>query len=352
MKRETLAAVVLALLAVVALGVAAATLDTAVTGDGGGFGGDSAGSGAGPSETSEDASVSDSPGGEAGVSLPTVCYEWLREPPALLLFGLLLLTVALFAYRDTGSAFAGAVVAATVGTPMTIALLLLSMCRPLELPDRDRFGIAGDENGTFTEGGGGGGGVFGEGSGTVSTPELLFVAVVVIALVASVLVLVAASGDDEDVPTTGNGSDDATDPSDPDLAAVARTAGAAADRIESESAGNEVYRAWREMTETLDIDRPASSTPAEFATAAVDAGVEPEPVSQLTDVFERVRYGGEDPTEDRERRAVAALRRIEAAHGENGHAGETDGGADGEGGWAHGQESEGGWNGDSSGGGR
>ena len=336
MKRETLAAVVLALLAVVALGVAAATLDTAVTGGGGGFGGDSAGSGAGPSETSDDVSVSDSPGGEAGVSLPTVCYEWLREPPALLLFGLLLLTIALFAYRDTGSAFAGVVVAATVGTPLAVVILLLSMCRPLEFPGRDQFGVIGDENGTFTEGGGGGGGVFGEGSGTVSTPELLFVAVVVVALVASVLVLVAASGDDEGVPAAGNGSDEGTDPSDPDLAAVARTAGAAADRIESESASNEVYRAWREMTETLDIDRPASSTPAEFATAAVDAGVEPGPVSQLTDVFERVRYGGEDPTDERERRAVAALRRIEAAHRDDGNGGETDGGGDRQEGWIRG----------------
>jgi hypothetical protein len=69
------------------------------------------------------------------------------------------------------------------------------------------------------------------------------------------------------------------------------------------------------MTEALDVDRPASSTPAEFASAAVAAGVDEEPIDELTAVFERVRYGGEDATADRERRAVAALRRIEERHG-------------------------------------
>ncbi|MES3162389.1 MAG: DUF4129 domain-containing protein [Halorubrum sp.] len=342
MKRETLAAVVLALLAVVALGVAAATLDTAVPSDGGGFGGGPAGSGAGPSETAEDLGPTSSPGGELGVAFPPICYEWLREPPGLLLFGLFLLGVGLFVYRDTESAFAAVVVSATVGLPTGTMLLLLSLCRPLEFPDRETLGIGGDENGTFVEGGGGGSGGFGEGSGSVSTPEFLFVAVVVVAIVASVLVLLSATGDDE--AASGPGESDAEDASttDPDLAAVARTAGVAADRIESETTGNEVYRAWREMTETLDIDRPASSTPAEFASAAVDAGVAEEPVSQLTAVFERVRYGGADPTDDRERQAVDALRRIETAHGgTDGHPGggsgrahrrdeRADGGSDGE----------------------
>ncbi|OYR45710.1 MULTISPECIES: DUF4129 domain-containing protein, partial [unclassified Halorubrum] len=60
---------------------------------------------------------------------------------------------------------------------------------------------------------------------------------------------------------------------------------------------------------------PASSTPAEFAAAAVDAGVDAEPVGDLTAVFERVRYGGEEATEERERRAAEALRRIEERHG-------------------------------------
>ncbi|MBP1922181.1 hypothetical protein J2751_001187 [Halorubrum alkaliphilum] len=313
MKRETLVAVLLALLAVVALGVAAATLDTAVTVDGGGFGGGEAGS-AGPGETADTPSPTASPGGETELDIPELCYEFLWEPPALLVFGLALLGVGSLAYRDTGSLVAGTAVAALVGFPIGLLMYLLSLCEPLELGERTDVGLGGEGNGTLPGSGGGDGGL-GSGSGTVSTPEALFVAIVVVAILASLLVLLAASGDDETTVGDDESTPDEPESAEPDLAAVARTAGEAADRIESESAENEVYRAWREMTEVLDVDRPASSTPAEFAAAAVDAGVDEESVTQLTAVFERVRYGGEDPTDDRERRAVEALRRIEEAHG-------------------------------------
>ena len=72
------------------------------------------------------------------------------------------------------------------------------------------------------------------------------------------------------------------------------------------------------MRGALAVARPASATPAEFATAAVAAGVAEEPVAELTEVFEQVRYGGADPTDERERRAAAALRQIETTHGVNG----------------------------------
>lgn len=103
------------------------------------------------------------------------------------------------------------------------------------------------------------------------------------------------------------------DPPNPtsELAGVADAAGLAADRIESEAeVDNEVYRAWREMTEYLDVDAPRSSTPGEFAEAAIAEGLDPERVAALTDVFERVRYGDADPelyADD----AIAALRSIE-----------------------------------------
>ncbi|KKF38992.1 hypothetical protein FK85_32195, partial [Halorubrum saccharovorum] len=156
------------------------------------------------------------------------------------------------------------------------------------------------------------------GEGAASAPELLFVLLVIAALAASVGVLLLAGGDDEATPGAGAAEDDPED-SEPDLTAVGRTAGEAADRIEESDAENEVYRAWRDMTTVLDVDRPASSTPAEFAAAAVDAGVDEEPVATLTEVFERVRYGGEDATDDRERRAVEALRRIEERYGDGDH---------------------------------
>ena len=314
MKRDTLAAVLLALLAVVALGAAAATLDSAVSLGSGGFGG----GGDAPGTTGDgagEAGVSPSPSGEAVVSLPVVCYDVLREPPALLLLVGIVAGFAGLAYWDTNSMFAAAAVAASIGFPLGAVWWLLSICRPLDAEFDFAIGIGGTDEGLLPEGSEGGAGL-GGGEGAASAPELLFVLVVLVALVASLAVLFAAGGDDEAKPGDAAVAEDDPDGNGPDLGAVGRTAGEAADRIEESSdADNEVYRAWRDMTEVLDVDRPASSTPAEFAAAAVEAGVDEEPVTDLTAVFERVRYGGEDPTEERERRAVEALRRIEERHG-------------------------------------
>ncbi|ELZ59397.1 hypothetical protein C467_03956 [Halorubrum hochstenium ATCC 700873] len=310
-KRDALAAVVVALLAVVALGVAAATLDSAVDTGSGGFGG---GGGESPSvgETDGDPGVLTSPGESGGLSTSGVCLPSLREPPALaaLLLGMALL--AALTYRDTASPFASLAVSGVIGAPIGVLLWVLSACGAAGQRVSVSLGLGGNETGLFPEGAPGGGG-FGGGEGAASTPEALFALVVVAAIVASVAVLLLAGGDDE---TGGERADpEQPDEEPPDLGAVGRAAGEAADRIESSDADNEVYRAWRDMTDALDVDRPASSTPAEFATAAVDAGVDEEPVTALTEVFERVRYGGEDPTDDRERRAVEALRRIEERHG-------------------------------------
>ncbi|WP_123619486.1 DUF4129 domain-containing protein [Halorubrum sp. CSM-61] len=313
MKRDALLAVALALLAVVALGVAAATLDSAVSLDGGGLGGaqgdaPSAGDGAG------DPGLSPSPGGEPSLSTQPLCYESLREPPAVLLLSGLVVAVAAVAYRDTRSSLAALAVAAAVGVPIWLVWAVLTACGSASTETEFSFGIAGPDDGVLPEGAAGGAGVGGS-EGAASAPELLFALLVIVALVASVGVLLLAGGDDEAGPGDGAAAEDDPEEPAPDLAAVGRTAGEAADRIEESDADNEVYRAWRDMTAALDVDRPASSTPAEFAAAAVDAGVDEEPVATLTEVFERVRYGGADATEDRERRAVEALRRIEERHG-------------------------------------
>ena len=310
-KRDALAAVVVALLAVVALGVAAATLDSAVDTGSGGFGG---GGGSAPSvgETEGDPGVLTSPGESGELSTSGACLPSLREPPAVaaLLLGMALL--AAMTYRDTASPFASVVVSGVIGAPIGVLFWVLSACGSAGQRVSVALGLGGNGTGLFPEGAPGGGG-FGGGEGTASTPEVLFALVVVAAIVASVAVLLLAGGDDEADERSADPGQPDEEP--PDLDAVGRAAGEAADRIESSDADNEVYRAWRDMTDALDIDRPASSTPAEFATAAVDAGVDEEPVTALTEAFERVRYGGEDPTDDRERRAVEALRRIEERHG-------------------------------------
>ncbi|WP_434522855.1 DUF4129 domain-containing protein [Halorubrum sp. AS12] len=312
MKRDALAAVVVALLAVVALGVAAATLDTAVDTGSGGFGG---GDGDAPSvgESEGDPGVLTSSGEAGGLSTSGVCLPYLREPPAVAALVLGMALLAGVTYRDTASPFAGAAVAGVIGLPIGVLFWILSACGSAAQSLSVSLGLGGNGTGLFPEGAPGGGG-FGGGEGAASTPEALFALVVLAAVVASVAVLLLAGGDDETDGDEG-GQPDPTDDDPPELDAIGRAAGEAADRIESSDADNEVYRAWRDMTDVLDVDRPASSTPAEFATAAVDAGVDEEPVTALTEAFERVRYGGEDATDDRERRAVEALRRIEERHG-------------------------------------
>ena len=109
-------------------------------------------------------------------------------------------------------------------------------------------------------------------------------------------------------------ADESADETTTDL--VGSVAGETADRIEADDGGsleNEVFRAWREMTNLLSVDNPETSTPGEFAVAAIHAGFGREEVTELTTLFETVRYGDVDASATDERRAVEILRRVEAA---------------------------------------
>lgn len=72
---------------------------------------------------------------------------------------------------------------------------------------------------------------------------------------------------------------------------------------------NEVYRAWLEMVDRLDIDRTDATTPGEYARRARRLDVDTDAVDRLTALFERVRYGGADPEPlaDEARTALAAI---------------------------------------------
>ena len=137
-----------------------------------------------------------------------------------------------------------------------------------------------------------------------------------VVLVGTAAALYRASGGDtiSDIDERDPEADDA-DPFTPrDLAAAA---GRAADRLEAHNADvdNEVYRAWWEMTSMLDVADPDTATPGEFADAAVDAGMGPDDVAELTRLFEEVRYGRRDP-DSREKVALSVFRSIEHAYGE------------------------------------
>ncbi|ELZ09507.1 hypothetical protein C479_11835 [Halovivax asiaticus JCM 14624] len=101
-----------------------------------------------------------------------------------------------------------------------------------------------------------------------------------------------------------------------DLDAIAASAGTAAARIDAQAdVENEVYRAWLEMTDHLGMVRPETIPPAEFERLAIEAGMRPGDVSEITRLFRDVRYGERDPA-SRTDRAVAALERIEREYAE------------------------------------
>jgi len=122
----------------------------------------------------------------------------------------------------------------------------------------------------------------------------------------------AASDRDDEAPVEGEEGTSGED----DAAAVARIAGETAERIEEErqvggDLENEVYRAWQEMTAQLSVPNPESTTPGEFAEAATGAGLDDDAVAELTELFEAVRYGGQNATESREQHAIRVLERVE-----------------------------------------
>jgi hypothetical protein len=161
---------------------------------------------------------------------------------------------------------------------------------------------------------GGGGGESGA-QATPAVPDFLVPLVVAGLSVAAVAVLLWRRGrradgdaDDAESPTS------TTDASE----AVGEAAGRAAERIAADAdASNAVFDAWREMTDELGGDR-RTTTPRTFAERAVTAGMDPDDVETLTRLFEDVRYGDREVTPAVEQRALETFRRIEAAYADGG----------------------------------
>ncbi|WEL22187.1 DUF4129 domain-containing protein [Halorhabdus sp. BNX81] len=149
------------------------------------------------------------------------------------------------------------------------------------------------------------------GSGGLS-PYLLGAGILVILV--TVGVLFARSGDETAIDIPADDADESA--GEQRLVSLGEAAGRAAAGIAaSEStADNAVYEAWIEMTDALAVADPETTTSGEFADAAVDAGMDPEHVRELTRLFEDVRYGDASVSQARAERARAALERIEATY--------------------------------------
>ncbi|SFS55220.1 DUF4129 domain-containing protein [Halostagnicola kamekurae] len=302
-----------ALAAIVSIGLVAATIRSPLEtgGTGGSGGGEDGGSGVGGQSGFQ------SGGGE---SVPEF-FEYLVY--ALLIVVAIAIAWYLLFHRRELLGMVAAVIA-VVGVLVLLVWLFMELGGDpnLEPPNRS----AGSQPGQ-----GGGNPGQGERERTpISIGPLVGVLAVITAIFAGALVLTNRRSDgDELAASEESGLED-----DIERAAVGEAAGRAATRIEAadDDVDNEVYRAWEEMTELLEVDRPETSTPGEFADAAIDAGLAREHVKDLTRLFEAVRYGGVETTAEMEARAVAVLREIETEYADDGDGStdHVDGGTDGQ----------------------
>ena len=130
-------------------------------------------------------------------------------------------------------------------------------------------------------------------------------------LVAGVLLYITFQQDEDDAIGAAAGGGGATPPAvdgDDD-------AGGPQIVIDDVSQSNAVYSAWHEMaTRALDASE-RTATPSEVAGAAVRSGLDRDAVRTLTSLFEEVRYGDRPVTDERERKASAALDALDSGRG-------------------------------------
>lgn len=291
MDRDTLLAAIAAILGIVAVGIAAASLQerreeqVGFGGDGGiGLPGSSGKPAAGPVD---------------GLDVPYLMEAMMALLSLVLLLGVVYLVLNYREYLP--------ILLAAVGVVALVALLaaLVSMGAITD-PGLDRFA----ENQTVPGVAGGG---LGEPSEVRWLPALVLLGVFGVVLLAAIALGLREDDEARDDPPAR-----ATSAADSELGSdLAAVAGRVANRLEDPSAyENEVYRAWVEMTELLDMTNRETATPREFARAAVGGGMDPADVRDLTQLFEEVRYGDQPVTREREEGAATLFRRIEERYGE------------------------------------
>ncbi|MFB6217728.1 MAG: hypothetical protein ABEH77_00890, partial [Halobacteriaceae archaeon] len=248
MNRRTARVAVVALLAVLALGFGAATLNSAT---------DTGGSGAAGSQPVRDL-VNRTPGlnqpppednrtatgGGLDTSIPGGCVKFLQSP--LFIWGAVAVIAGSLLYirRRHGTAGAAFVLFSAFLPLLLIVYAIFASCGDISLPGG---GIPSANITRVAEG---------LSAGTVRSPEspplLVFgVVLVAVALLGIVLLRQAQGGTAADIVPEEEEADEET------LEALGAAAGEAADRIEAQAdVDNEVYRAWGEMASLVDADRP------------------------------------------------------------------------------------------------
>ena len=302
--RDSAVATAVILVAIIAIALSAATIasveggDIGIGGDvdppdapGGEFNDDPDDNGQEPSD-GEDISE-----GESLVDLQ-VCIPALQTPAGI--FGVILGLVAvlgLIYYRYNAST---TLLAGTALLPPVFGGYFFATNCPGGGPTDDLIGSS-----PSPSPGSGGGGI----QSVPIPPEAVVIGLVALIGVAAMMVYTSTRGDETFEPVAEDEELEA------DAADFADAAGRAADRIEQADVpvDNAVYRAWLEMTRLLNMSNPKTSTPKDFAEEAIDFGLDEGNVSELTQLFVEVRYGGESP-ESREDRAVTIFRNFQAEY--------------------------------------
>lgn len=310
--------VVVAVLCILGVGMAAATLSTAdpigATDDDQIFVPDTPGGIDADIDQNTSGDVDDGPtgGADANRMEMTTCIEALDSTVGT--FGVVLAFVAVVGLIYYRFNFATSLLASwTLLPPVMLVYFLVTDC-------------GGSGGGVPNLAGGGGSDAYGDAIAPISNvpPWTLGVLIGAVFVGAAVLLYRSTGEDEFVVPGDEDGGD-----TDPDVDQFAEAAGRAADRIEKHNADvdNTVYSAWLEMTGLLNVERPETYSAGEFATAAIDVGLGETDVSELTELFNEVRYGGKD-AESREDRAVTVLRNIESQYGTEEPPAESTSGAD------------------------
>ena len=128
---------------------------------------------------------------------------------------------------------------------------------------------------------------------------LFALALLISVAIGSVMLIFWATGDG----TVSTPSVDESTPKDSDFAAQDSNSATCS----GPKPTSEVERAWWEIVRLADLPRWRSRTPSEVETAAIDAGLDPEIVTEVTTLFKAVRYGDRPLTDDIEQQASTAL---------------------------------------------
>lgn len=321
MDRRTARNIGVALLVVVAVGVAAATL-TSTLESGNGLGTGSPGA-PGGDDPGDDRNISGGPqpGGSGGAVGQYFCFPVVQTIEFQIgLFAVWVVLAAVLFWRLPRFVAVGLLASISIFL-FGIYAVLLGLCNQgYDLQDVQNATDVPAMNFSEVSRSAGEGA---QGTGAFISTNPILTAVIVVVAVALLVGLVYLKnpdrlGLDGIASATADEDDIEEEYSAQTLQMLGETAGQAADRIDdSGEAENEVYRAWREMTQYIDVDHPETSTPREFAAAATHAGMDADDVAELTSLFEDVRYGGIPPTDAAEDRAIEALRRIEASYAES-----------------------------------